>query len=190
MLEGVRQLGLLPSSKARRLMARAALMHANKADFPDLSEETLLESAEIWLLPHLDGVKTTADWKSFDITSALELHLGWDNMQRLNAEVPAHFTTPLGRKVPIDYEDAQPRIALRLQEVFGVIEHPTVAGTPVQLTLLSPAQRPVQVTEDLPGFWTTSYEDVRKDMRGRYPKHPWPEDPRQADPTLRAKRRS
>ena len=189
MLEGVQQLGLLPSDKALRLMARAALLHGTYPDFPDLSETTLLETLEDWLLPHLDGVKSASDWKSFDILQALELHLGWDNLQKLNAEVPAYFSTPLGRKVAIDYEGAQPRIALRLQEVFGVTEHPKVAGTPVQLTLLSPAQRPVQVTEDLPRFWTTSYADVRKDMRGRYPKHPWPEDPREADPTLRAKRR-
>ena len=91
--------------------------------------------------------------------------------------------------MPIDYSGAQPAIALRLQELFGVTRHPMVAGQPVQLTLLSPGQRPVQVTTDLPGFWASSYADVRKDMRGQYPKHPWPEDPTQADPTLRAKPR-
>jgi ATP-dependent helicase HrpB len=91
--------------------------------------------------------------------------------------------------VPIDYAGAQPKIALRLQEVFGVTRHPMIAGQPLQITLLSPAQRPVQVTTDLPGFWETSYADARKDMRGRYPRHPWPEDPTQADPTLRAKPR-
>ncbi|MEL6883762.1 MAG: ATP-dependent helicase HrpB [Pseudomonadota bacterium] len=185
MLEGVRQLGLKPSKSARRLMARAALMGDG---FPDLSESALLEGLEDWLLPWLDGVQTAADWKGFDIRPALELHVGWDNMQKLNAAVPGHFTTPLGRKVPIDYDAETPGIAVRLQEMFGVTRHPMVGGTPLQVTLLSPAQRPVQVTADLPGFWANTYADVRKDMRGQYPKHPWPEDPTQADPTLRAKR--
>ena len=96
----------------------------------------------------------------------------------------------MGRCVPIDYASGQPAIAVRLQEMFGVDRHPCVGRRPILMTLLSPAQRPVQVTQDLPGFWRTSYADVRKDMRGRYPKHPWPEDPTAADPTLRAKRRN
>ena len=91
--------------------------------------------------------------------------------------------------MPIDYGDAQPEVSLRLQEVFGVTRHPTIGGTPLKMTLLSPAGRPVQVTDDLPGFWASSYADVRKDMRGRYPRHPWPEDPTEAAPTLRAKPR-
>lgn len=189
MLEGVRQLGLLPTKAAERLMARAALISRAHADFPDLSETQLMDTLETWLLPHLTGVKTASDWRRFDITSALQAHLGWDRMQALDRAVPAHFLTPLGRKIAIDYDGHQPCIAVRLQELFGVTQHPTVAGTPVQITLLSPAQRPVQVTEDLPGFWASSYADVRKDMRGQYPKHPWPEDPTAADPTLRAKPR-
>ena len=92
-----------------------------------------------------------------------------------------------GAQVANDYTAAQPQIALRLQEVFGVTRHPMIAGQPLQFTLLSPAQRPVQVTTDLPGFWAGTYTDVRKDMRARYPRHPWPEDPTQADPTLRVK---
>ena len=189
MLDGVRQLGLRPSAAAQRLMARAALAHAGDATFPNMSEEHLMATLEVWLLPHLTGIRTAADWKAFDLLPALQAYLGWDNMQGLDRTVPGAFTTPLGRRVPIDYDGARPRIAVRLQEVFGVTQHPTVAGTPVQITLLSPAQRPVQVTEDLPGFWASSYQDVRKDMRGRYPKHPWPEDPTAADPTLRAKPR-
>jgi ATP-dependent helicase HrpB len=148
-----------------------------------------MDSLQDWLLPFLQGVKTASDWKAFDILPALQAHIGWNQMQRLDASAPAHYETPLGRKVPIAYDGDQPRVSLRLQELFGVTVHPTVAGRPVQITLLSPAQRPVQVTEDLPGFWQSSYADVRKDMRGRYPKHPWPEDPTQADPTLRAKPR-
>ncbi|MGC3938156.1 ATP-dependent helicase HrpB [Roseobacter sp. EG26] len=189
MLTGVRQLGLQPDPKAQRFLARAQLMRQNTPDFPEFSDAALLATLEDWLPPHLHGIKTTQDWKRFDLLPALQARLTWDQQQMLDKAVPPHFTTPLGRKVPIDYAGAQPRIALRLQEMFGVTRHPTVAGTPVQVTLLSPAQRPVQVTEDIPGFWASSYADVRKDMRGRYPKHPWPEDPTVADPTLRAKRR-
>ncbi|MDO5706874.1 MAG: ATP-dependent helicase C-terminal domain-containing protein, partial [Paracoccus sp. (in: a-proteobacteria)] len=105
------------------------------------------------------------------------------------SEVPAAFSTPLGRQVPIDYDHADPSIEVRLQELFSVTRHPVVGGRPLRITLLSPAGRPVQVTMDLPGFWANSYADVRKDMRGRYPRHPWPEDPTVADPTLRAKPR-
>jgi ATP-dependent helicase HrpB len=186
MLDGVRQLGLKPSAAAARLMKRAALMEDG---FADLSETALMDTLEDWLLPHLGGVRSTADWKSFDILPALQSHLGWDRMQRLDRAVPGHFITPLGRKVPIDYAEDLPGIAVRLQEMFGVTQHPMVGRKPLQVTLLSPARRPVQVTSDLPGFWATSYDDVRKDMRGQYPKHPWPEDPTQADPTLRAKPR-
>ncbi|MEO1674684.1 MAG: ATP-dependent helicase C-terminal domain-containing protein, partial [Pseudomonadota bacterium] len=103
-------------------------------------------------------------------------------------ELPSSFTSPLGRAVPINYAADPPEIEIRLQEMFGQTEHPTVGPnrTPLKVTLLSPAHRPVQTTTDLPAFWQSSYADVRKDMRGRYPKHPWPEDPSQADPTLRA----
>ena len=186
MLDGIRDMGLKPSRAAKRLMARAALMGEN---FPDLTESTLMDTLDTWLLPHLDGVRSAADWKSFDILPALQAHLGWDDTQRLDQAVPGHFKTPLGRKIAIDYDEATPGISVRLQEMFGVTRHPMVGQTPLQVTLLSPAQRPVQVTSDLPRFWATSYSDVRKDMRGQYPKHPWPEDPTQADPTLRAKPR-
>ncbi|WP_299151160.1 ATP-dependent helicase HrpB [uncultured Tateyamaria sp.] len=186
MLDGIRTLGLKPSKGARRLMARAALMGN---DFPDLSEDHLLDHAENWLLGHIGGLRSAADWKAFDILPALQAHLGWDAQNRLDRAVPGHFQTPLGRKIAIDYDEATPGIKVRLQEMFGVTQHPMVGHTPLQITLLSPAQRPVQVTSDLPGFWATSYADVRKDMRGQYPKHPWPEDPTQADPTLRAKPR-
>lgn len=187
MLDGVRQLGLKPSAAAQRLIKRAALMDDG---FPDLSDAALMDTAEDWLLPHLGGVRSTVGWKAFDILPALQGLLGWDQMQALERAVPGHFKTPLGRKVPIDYAEDVPGIAVRLQEMFGVTRHPMVGRKPLQITLLSPARRPVQVTSDLPRFWETSYEDVRKDMRGQYPKHPWPEDPTQADPTLRAKPRA
>ncbi|OAN97475.1 ATP-dependent helicase HrpB [Sulfitobacter geojensis] len=186
MLDGVRQLGLNPAPSAARFLARARLMPDG---FPDFSETALLEQLEDWLLPHLTGVRTAAQWKGFDLLPALRARLDWDQQQALDRAAPAHFVTPLGRKVPIDYDGEAPQIALRLQELFGVTQHPQVAGNPLRITLLSPGQRPVQVTMDLPGFWVSSYADVRKDMRGRYPRHPWPEDPTQADPTVRAKRR-
>ncbi|WP_299964376.1 ATP-dependent helicase HrpB [uncultured Roseobacter sp.] len=189
MLDGVRQLGLLPGKPAALFLARARLMQAVDATFPDFTEDRLMQTLDEWLLPHLTGVKTADDWKRFDLLPALRARLSWDQTQALDQAAPAHFVTPLGRKVPIDYTTGQPRIALRLQELFGVTAHPRVTGIPLQLTLLSPAQRPLQVTEDLPGFWASSYADVRKDMRGRYPRHPWPEDPTLADPTLRAKPR-
>jgi len=190
MLDGVRDLGLRLDGAAARLAARVELLRATGADLPDFSPDGLMATLEDWLLPMLGNVKTAEDWKRFDPLPALQAALSWDQQQDLDRRVPGAFTTPLGRKVPIDYSGGDgPEIALRLQELFGVTTHPTSAGQPIKITLLSPAQRPVQVTRDLPGFWAGSYADVRKDMRAQYPKHPWPEDPTQADPTLRTKRR-
>jgi ATP-dependent helicase HrpB len=189
MLDGVRDLGLRPSDAAQRFRARVALAREAGADLPDMSDEALLNSLEDWLLPHLTGVKSQDGWKKFDLLESLRQMLDWGQMQALDQSVPAHFTTPLGRKVPIDYSGDHPEIALRLQELFGQTRHPMVGKQPLRVTLLSPAQRPVQTTLDLPGFWAGSYDDVRKDMRAQYPKHPWPEYPTQADPTLRAKPR-
>ena len=185
MLDGVRQLGLKPSPAANRFRARVALAQ----ELPAMDDATLLATLDDWLLPHLSGLTSTADWKAFDILPALRALLDWDQTQRLDKLAPAHFTTPLGRKIPIDYDGEAPAITLRLQEMFGQTVHPTVGQTPLRVTLLSPAQKPVQVTQDIVGFWASSYSDVRRDMRGRYPRHPWPEDPTQADPTLRAKPR-
>ncbi len=185
MLEGVRLLGLPWSDAALRFRARVALVDA----LPAMDDATLLATAESWLLPHLTGVRTAEAWKRFDMLPALRAMLDWDQTQMLDRAAPAHFETPLGRKIPIDYAGEAPAITLRLQEMFGVTTHPTVGGQPLRVTLLSPGHKPVQVTQDIVGFWATSYADVRRDMRGRYPKHPWPEDPTQADPTLRAKPR-
>jgi len=189
MLDGVRQMGFGFSKSAERFRARVALVRAAGHDLPDVGNDALMSDLESWLLPHLGGVRSEADWKGFDALPALRAMLDWGQMQLLDREAPAHFTTPLDRRMDIDYGAEEPEIALRLQEMFGVTRHPQVAGRPLRVTLLSPAGRPVQTTMDIPGFWATSYEDVRKDMRGRYPKHPWPEDPTVADPTLRAKRR-
>nr|WP_245220533.1 MULTISPECIES: ATP-dependent helicase HrpB [unclassified Ruegeria] len=189
MLDGVRDLGLRLDGAAARLAARVELVRADGVDLPDFSVEGLMAELDGWLLPMLSGVKSAEDWKRFDLLPALRARLDWAQTQELDRRAPGSFETPLGRKVPIDYGAAVPEISVRLQELFGVTRHPVVGGQPLKITLLSPAQRPIQITRDLPGFWAGSYADVRKDMRAQYPKHPWPEDPTQADPTLRAKRR-
>ncbi len=188
MMDGVAQLGVRPDKAAARFLSRAALMQG-QPDFPDFSTDHLLATLHDWLLPHIGTVRSAADWKRFDMVPALRARLDWDQQQAMDRAAPAHFETPLGRRIAIDYDGDTPQIAVRLQEMFGVVRHPSVAGQLLQVTLLSPAQRPVQVTMDLPGFWNGSYADVRKDMRAKYPRHPWPDDPREADPTLRAKPR-
>ena len=187
MLEGVKLMGLRLPKAARLLQARVAV--APTGQFPDCSDAALFEAAPEWLAPYLSGLTTEQDWKAFDPLPALEGYIGWTALRQLDQIAPAHFTTPLGRKIAIDYSGDSPAIELRIQEIFGQTRHPMVGDHPMKVTLLSPAQRPIQVTTDIPGFWTGSYEDVRKDMRAQYPKHPWPEDPTQADPTLRAKSR-
>ncbi len=193
-LDGVRDLGLDAlgwSDAARRFRARVALLHAEGSDLPDPSDAALLATLEVWLLPHLGTRRSAADLKALDLLAPLQQALNHEQQKLLDRLAPQTFETPLGRRVPIDYDSAAPGVALRLQELFGVTTHPTVGPKrlPLRLTLLSPGGKPVQVTMDLPGFWATSYGDVRRDMRGRYPRHPWPEDPRQAAPTLRAKPR-
>ncbi|AUH65783.1 ATP-dependent helicase HrpB [Paracoccus zhejiangensis] len=183
-LEGLRLDGLSWKPAAARLRARIALV----PDMPAVDDASLLAEGD-WLLPWLGKARTLADLRALDLTRPLLALIGWDGQQRLDREAPPHFTTPLGRKVPIDYDHETPSIELRLQELFGVTRHPNVGGRPLRISLLSPGGKPVQVTMDLPGFWASSYADVRKDMRGRYPRHPWPEDPTEADPTTRAKPR-
>lgn len=189
MLDGVRDLGIRLEGAARRLRARVELLRQGGADLPAMDDESLLTTIDNWLLPHLNGVKNADDWKRFNPHDALKGMLDWNQQQRLDQEAPAHFTTPLGRKVPVDYDGETPEITLRLQEMFGVTRHPTIGREPIRVVLLSPGGKPIQITRDIPGFWASSYEDVRKDMRGQYPKHPWPEDPTVAEPTLRAKPR-
>src|SRR6056297_1432516 len=175
--------------RARAGCGRAELARAAGADMPAMDEASLLAEAEDWLLPFLGSLRSAADWSAFDIHDALRARLGWAGLETVERIAPGSWRTPLGREVPVDYEGDVPGVAVRLQEVFGLTRHPQVAGQPLRLTLLSPAGRPVQVTTDLPGFWASSYADVRKDMRGRYPRHPWPEDPETYSPTLRAKPR-
>jgi ATP-dependent helicase HrpB len=190
MCDGIRMIGLNLPAAAKRFQARVILARENsESAFPDLSDSTLLGTLEDWLAPYLGSVRTSADWKGFDPLEALRNCLNWEQTQALDQLVPSHFTTPLGNRRPIDYSQADPEIQVRLQELFGVTKHPTVGGKPLKVTVLSPARKPLQTTMDIPGFWAGSYADVRKDMRARYPKHPWPEDPTQAEPTLRTKPR-
>jgi ATP-dependent helicase HrpB len=190
-LDGVRDLGLPWTPATLRLRARIELARGGGDGWPDCSDAGLLAGLNDWLLPHLGGTRTAADIRALDLTPALLARLTWDQLRLLDSVVPAHFETPLGRRVPIDYDGASPAIEVRLQEMFGVTRHPVVgaAAQPLRITLLSPARAPLQVTQDLPGFWATSYSDVRRDMRGQYPRHPWPEDPTIAEPTMRAKPR-
>jgi len=189
--DGLRDLGLPVSDAARRFIARVELLRAQGAEMPDLREQTLLEGLESWLGPYLAGCRTAEQLRALDLLPALRAMLDWGQMQVLDEMAPAQFTTPLGNKVAIDYSGDAPEISVRLQEMFGLARHPAIgpARQPLRIVLLSPARRPVQVTMDLPGFWAESYGDVRKDMRGQYPRHPWPENPLEAAPTLRAKPR-
>ncbi len=190
-LEGVRIIGLPFTRAARRLRARIELARGGGDDWPNCTDAGLMASAEDWLVPYLTKCKTEAELRGLDLTEAIKNRLTWAQTEALNRIAPAHFETPLGRHVPIDYDGDQPSIEIRIQEMFGQTQHPVVgaAKTPLRVTLLSPGQKPIQVTQDIPRFWATSYADVRKDMRGEYPRHPWPEDPREAEPTLRAKPR-
>ena len=192
--DGLRDLGLDAanfSTAARRLRARVEFLRAEGAALPDMSDTGLMARLDTWLTPHLGARRTAADLAQLDLADPLRQSLTWEETQLLDRLAPAHYETPLGRRVPIDYDGGAPAIELRLQELFGVTTHPTVGPKrlPLRLILLSPGAKPVQTTMDLPGFWATSYADVRRDMRGRYPRHPWPEDPTEADPTTRAKPR-
>ncbi|WP_322514870.1 ATP-dependent helicase HrpB [Rhodopseudomonas palustris] len=172
---------------------RGRVMFLRKAEgdvWPDLSEAALAEQREQWLMPALFDKTGLKDFSAGDLSDALMNLLPWELRARLEREAPTHFEAPTGTRLPIDYDAEQgPTIAVRLQELFGLTTHPSVAGgkVPLVLELLSPAQRPVQVTRDLPGFWRGSYAAVRADLRGRYPRHPWPEDPASAPPTRRVK---
>ncbi len=180
-LEGMRQIGLTFTPSARRLRARMALAGQNVTDAALLADDGLL--------PFLAKCRTEADLRNLDLTEALRARMNWTQAVELDRIAPPYFETPLGRRVPIDYDADVPGFEIRIQEMFGVTRHPMVGDTALRVTLLSPGQKPIQVTRDIPAFWTSSYSDVRKDMRGQYPRHPWPEDPRHAEPTLRAKPR-
>ena len=197
MIEGIRGKGLaaLPWSKEIEVWRGrvAFLRHVQGPDagWPDLSDTALLATLEDWLAPHLDGITRLSHLPRVDLAAALKTGMDWDRQRRLDTLAPSHITVPSGSRHPIDYSDGTPTLAVRLQEMFGSATTPTVADgkVPLRLHLLSPAGRPMQVTSDLAGFWANSYKSVRSEMRGRYPRHPWPEDPRNAVPTTRVKRR-
>jgi len=191
MLSGVRHLGLPWSASARRLQARIEFLRMRGAALPDCSDDGLMGTIEDWLLPWLSGFRTATDLDRIDLTASLRARLGRHIMELVDRRAPNYFDTPLGTRRPIDYGDGSPAVAIRLQELFGVTRHPSVGPEriPLRLTLLSPGERPLAVTTDLPGFWNGAYSEVRKAMRGRYPKHPWPEDPARAAPTPHARRR-
>ncbi|MCP3462706.1 ATP-dependent helicase HrpB [Bradyrhizobium sp. CCGUVB23] len=184
----------LPWSKAA-IQWRDRVMFLRKAEgesWPDLSDDALIARRDDWLVPALYDKTALKDVSAGDLSDALMALLPWELRARLEREAPTHFEAPTGTMLAIDYEAEQgPTIAVRLQELFGLNSHPSIAGgkVPLVLELLSPAQRPVQVTRDLPGFWRGSYIAVRSDLRGRYPRHPWPDDPANALPTRRAKPR-
>ena len=192
---GVLSLGVsrLPWTKALR-QRRDRVMFLRRAEgeaWPDLSDEALGADPD-WLTPFLIGKTKLEEISADDLANALDATLPWDLARRLNDEAPTHFQAPTGTAAPIDYEaEGGPSIALRVQELFGLNTHPALAGgrIPLTLHLLSPANRPIQITRDLPGFWRGSWAAVRSDLRGRYPRHFWPEDPAAAQPTARAKPR-
>jgi ATP-dependent helicase HrpB len=184
----------LPWSKHLRQW-RDRVMFLRKAEgsaWPDLSDDALAAQRERWLVPALYDKISLKELSAGELSDALMTLLPWELRARLEREAPTHFEAPTGTMLAIDYEAEQgPTIAVRLQELFGLNTHPSIAkgAVPLVLELLSPAQRPVQVTRDLPGFWRGSYVAVRSDLRGRYPRHPWPEDPANATPTRRVKPR-
>lgn len=186
------ELALPWTPAAERLRDRVAFMRTFNADWPEFSDTELKSTVNDWLRPHLSGIRRRADVEKLDLATILLGTLNWEQRRQLDELAPTHVVVPTGSSLPIDYGDpTAPVLAVRLQEMFGLTETPRVGGGRISLTLrlLSPAYRPVQVTRDLAGFWRSSYFDVRKDLRGRYPKHEWPEDPLGATPTKRAKPR-
>jgi ATP-dependent helicase HrpB len=176
---------------AGALRARIAFLRGADGSWPDLSDDALLARLDHWLAPLLKGRRALADIPSGALHEALLGLVPWERRRELDLMAPARWTAPTGSSVAIDYAaEGGPRVEVRVQECFGLAVHPTVgSGTPLAMALLSPARRELQVTKDLPGFWSGSWREVRKDMRGRYPRHPWPEDPAAAAPTTRAKPR-
>jgi len=193
---GIRSLGIgcLPwTRELEQWRARIAFARANDSrgdtGWPDLSDAALLATADHWLAPWLEGITRREQLSRLDLRAALHSLLDWGLRHRLDAFAPATLTVPSGSRIAIDYSSGTPTLAVRLQEVFGLDASPRVADgrVPVTLELLSPARRPVQVTRDLESFWSHGYHEVRKELKGRYPKHYWPDDPRAAVATRRVR---
>ena len=198
MLNGIRDKGLsvlnwTPEAEQFRLRLQCAANWLPEYDWPAVDEDSLLATLESWLLPHMSGVHSLRALKALNVAQALRGLLDWSMLQRLDSELPAHYTVPTGSRIAIRYhEDNPPVLAVRMQEMFGEAKTPTIAQgrVPLVLELLSPAQRPLQVTSDLSAFWQGSYREVQKEMKGRYPKHVWPDDPANTAPTRRTKKYS
>ncbi len=194
LIEGIREHGLtlLPwDERTKQLRHRAALAHRLDPTVPELDDAMLIERMDEWLAPLLSGKRRLGDVRN--MSPALEQLLGYDAARKLDRLAPTEFTSPAGSTHAIDYSaEAGPTVEVRAQALFGLSQHPTAANgaVPLVIAITSPAGRPIQTTRDLPGFWAGSWREVAKDMRGRYPKHPWPEDPTSASPTLKTKRAS
>ncbi len=194
--KGLAAIGIdkLPWTKAQKQLRDRVLFlrRAEGEDWPDVSDPALAEQPQDWLAPFIEGRTSLNAITPDDLDSALSALLPWAMMRQLDAEAPTHFEAPTGSRIAVDYEaEGGPVLAIRVQELFGLSAHPALAGgrVPLTLHLLSPAHRPIQITKDLPGFWKGSWAAVKADMKGRYPRHPWPDDPAAAAPTTRAKPR-
>lgn len=198
MLTGIREKGLsvlnwTSEAQQLRLRLQCAARWLPEEPWPAVDDATLLDELESWLLPHMTGVHSLRGLKSVDIYQALRDRLPWSLQQRLESSLPTHYTVPTGSRIAIRYdEDNPPALAVRMQEMFGEASTPTIAQGRVALVLelLSPAQRPLQITRDLSAFWQGAYREVQKEMKGRYPKHVWPDDPANTAPTRRTKKYS
>ena len=196
LLQGIQSMGLscLPWSEAA-ISLRTRMLFAKQHDdraaqpWPDVSDAYLLQHLDEWLAPWLDGISRRSQLSRLDMHQVLVGLMDWNQQTRLNDVAPTHITVPSGSSIAIDYSGAVPTLSVRLQEVFGMTETPRAGNVPMLMELLSPARRPVQVTQDLASFWARGYHDVKKDLKGRYPKHYWPDDPLQAQATARAKPR-
>ena len=189
LIEGIKINGLdvLPWTQNARLFQKRVLLVGD--DLPDLSDESLIASLEDWITPYVENITNLDALQKLDIHSILKNMLSWDQQQMVDAQAPTHVKVPSGSNILIDYEQNPPVLKVKLQEMFGAERTPSILGgkVPLAVHLLSPAGRPLQITEDLAGFWNSSYHEVKKEMRGRYPKHPWPDDPLNAQPTRKIK---
>jgi ATP-dependent helicase HrpB len=185
MLAGLRQRGLPWTGELQAWRQRIAFLRHVDESWPDLADEALLRSLD-WLEPFVDGAA-----RRIDFATAVKSLVPWDRQRQVDSLAPTHIEVPSGSRVPVDYANpAEPTLSVRLQEMFGLTDTPRIANrVPVTIHLLSPARRPVQVTRDLASFWKSAYRDVKAELKGRYPKHYWPDDPLIAEPTARAKPR-
>jgi ATP-dependent helicase HrpB len=193
LLDQVRRdgLGALPLGEgSQSLRRRVGFLRRSDHAWPDLSDDALVASLEDWLAPLLASRSSLASLTDSELRDALKTLIPWDRQRRLDTAAPARWTAPTGSSFAIDYAaEGGPRVDVRVMEVYGLGDHPSVAGQPLTLALLSPAHRPIQITRDLPGFWRGSWKDVRTEMKGRYPRHVWPDEPWLAAATTRAKPR-